>query len=86
MSIAIQNHTTAGYIRERLDKAVGNLEWPEKFPTYEVVNGDPRHSDHRPVMVALEGTHENREGQLIPNLKQSGYRRRGVPNQFKVLR
>jgi hypothetical protein len=38
---------------------VGNLEWRKKFPTYEVVNDDPRHSDHRPVTVTLEGTHEN---------------------------
>jgi exonuclease III len=52
-------HTTTGYIRERLDREVGNLEWRKKFLTYEVVNGDPRHSDHRPVTVTVEGTNEN---------------------------
>jgi hypothetical protein len=25
------------------------------FPTFEVINGEPRHSDHRPVIVNLEG-------------------------------
>jgi hypothetical protein len=49
------SHTIEGYIRERLDRAVGNLEWCGKFLTYEIVNGDPRHSEHRPIIVHVQG-------------------------------
>jgi exonuclease III len=45
------SHTIEGYIRERLDRVVSNMEWRSKFPDYEVINGDPRHSDHRPVIL-----------------------------------
>lgn len=40
-----------GFIRERLDRAVANLEWRCLFPEAQVVNGDPRHSDHRPLII-----------------------------------
>lgn len=43
------------YICERLDRAVANDEWCDMFPDTVVVNGEPRHSDHRPVIVHLEG-------------------------------
>jgi hypothetical protein len=49
------SHTAEGYIREKLDRAVGNLEWHGKFLAYEVVNGDPRHFDHRPIIVHVQG-------------------------------
>ena len=42
------------YIRERLDRAVADDEWQAKFPGFSVRNGDPRHSDHRPVIVTME--------------------------------
>jgi hypothetical protein len=45
------SHMAEGYIRERLDHVVGNKEWCLKFPDYEVINGDPRHSDHRHVIL-----------------------------------
>uniref|UniRef100_A0A453A1Z5 Reverse transcriptase domain-containing protein n=3 Tax=Aegilops tauschii subsp. strangulata TaxID=200361 RepID=A0A453A1Z5_AEGTS len=43
------------YICERLDRATSNEEWCEQFPAYTVVNGPPRHSDHRPIIVDTEG-------------------------------
>jgi hypothetical protein len=43
-----------GYVRERLDRALANMAWRNHFPTVQVVNGDPRHSDHRPVIVLTE--------------------------------
>lgn len=49
------SHKKQNYIRERLDRAVANAAWRANFPLVEVVNGDPRHSDHRPVVVYLEG-------------------------------
>jgi ribonuclease HI len=45
------HHKVEGYIKERLDRAVGNVEWRSMFPLVRVVNGDPRHSDHRPIIV-----------------------------------
>lgn len=39
------------YIRERLDRAVANVEWRGLFPLVHVKNGDPYHSDHRPVII-----------------------------------
>ena len=33
---------------------MANLEWRSHFPAYKVINGDPRHSDHRPVIVILD--------------------------------
>jgi len=48
------SHTSENYIRERLDRAVANLEWRTRFPTARVVNGNHYHSDHRPVIVHLK--------------------------------
>jgi hypothetical protein len=45
------HHLAASYIKERLDRAVANNTWQRKFPLVKVKNGDPRHSDHRPVIV-----------------------------------
>ncbi|EEE51789.1 hypothetical protein OsJ_33245 [Oryza sativa Japonica Group] len=40
-----------GYIRERLDRAVADSDWCCRFPSFRVRKGDPRHSDHHPVIV-----------------------------------
>lgn len=45
--IIIGNQVT----RERLDRAVANSAWRARFPLVRVINGDPRHSDHRPIIV-----------------------------------
>lgn len=45
------NYRVEGYIREQLDRDVANCEWRMRFPLYRVINGDPKHSDHRPVIV-----------------------------------
>ena len=47
------SHTCDRYIRERLDQAVADLEWCTHFPDFQVKNGSPHHSDHRPVIVIL---------------------------------
>lgn len=41
------------YIRERLDIAVADRAWQNHFPDFHVRNGDPHHSDHRPVIVTF---------------------------------
>jgi hypothetical protein len=33
---------------------VANLEWKTHFPAYKAINGDPRHFDHRPIIVILD--------------------------------
>ena len=48
------SHVAADYIRERLDRAIANDLWMMRFPGYRVINGDPRHSDHRPVVLSLK--------------------------------
>lgn len=45
------SHTSAHYTCERLDRAVANKDWMSRFPLYHIINGEPRHSDHRPVIV-----------------------------------
>jgi hypothetical protein len=51
-----RNKQTKGstHIRERLDRAVANGGWRMAFPLVSVKNGDPYHSDHRPVVVVTE--------------------------------
>jgi hypothetical protein len=49
------NYRVDGYIRERLDRVVANPEWCARFPNYKVVNGCPEHSDHRPVLLSVDG-------------------------------
>jgi hypothetical protein len=48
------NRTALGYVRERLDRALANMEWRTKFVIVHVLNGDPRHSDHRPIIISTE--------------------------------
>jgi hypothetical protein len=47
---------------------VGNMEWRAKFPTYEVVNGDPRHSDHRPIIVHMQGEQAGNAERMGPSV------------------
>ena len=37
------SHTSDNYIRERLDRAMADADWSQRFPGYRVINGDPRH-------------------------------------------
>ncbi|KAK1650817.1 hypothetical protein QYE76_068622 [Lolium multiflorum] len=48
------SHRADSYKKERLDRAVANLGWRSHFPAYKAINGDPRHSDHRPLIVVME--------------------------------
>jgi hypothetical protein len=50
------------HIQERLDRVVANTEWRMKFPLVHVKNGDPFHSDHRPVVVQTERFQEPASG------------------------
>ena len=45
------HHIAAGYIKERLDRAVACGDWRRANPLTKVVNGDSRHSDHRPLII-----------------------------------
>ena len=47
------HHSMGSYTRERLDRALANMAWRCKFPLVRVINSDPRHSDHRPVIVEV---------------------------------
>jgi hypothetical protein len=51
-----KSRNSSTYIRERLDRAVATQAWMDRFPAYKVVNGDPRHSDHQPILVDTHGT------------------------------
>jgi hypothetical protein len=55
------NHIAENYIRERLDRAVANDRWGARFPTARLINGDPRHLDHRPLIITTERTVRGRE-------------------------
>lgn len=59
-----RNHsqTVDEYICERLDRAVANAQWCDFFPDFSVTNGDPRHSDHRPVIVCTESPAKEMHG------------------------
>lgn len=48
-----RNHhdLATSYTKERLDRAVANGAWRAKFPLVRVINGDPRHSNHRPIII-----------------------------------
>jgi hypothetical protein len=48
------SHVAENYIRERLDRAVANDLWRSRFPGARVINGDPRHSHYRPLIITTE--------------------------------
>lgn len=52
-----RNHSKelVSYICERLDRATVNMQWCEAVPDFSVMNGNPRHSDHRSVIICTEG-------------------------------
>jgi len=60
------SHTCAHYVRERLDRAVADVEWRTHFPNFTLRNGDPRHSDHRPVILTVEDVVVGSRGRSTP--------------------
>jgi exonuclease III len=74
-------HTSKLYIKERLDRAVANKDWTLKFSLYHIINGEPRHSDHRPVIVDSNPPRSmgGGRGQHAFRLRQGGWKRRNVP-------
>lgn len=45
------HHDNNKYVRQRLDRAVAMESWCQRFLGYKVFNEEPRHSDHRPVVL-----------------------------------
>jgi hypothetical protein len=41
-------YLSENYVRERLDRALGNIFWWSLHPTFKVRNGYHYHSDHKP--------------------------------------
>jgi len=67
------NHNLAArFIKERLDRAVANSAWRCLFPLAKVTNGDPRHLDHRPIIIDV-GSRDSRErsaqGEILPRFE-----------------
>ena len=60
----------ASYTKERLDRAVANSLWRAKFPLVKVINGDPRHSNHRPIIVEVGKSEGKFDGSPMQNLKK----------------
>ena len=40
-----------GHIRERLDRAVANIQWSNMFPQSSLINSEMIRSDHRPILM-----------------------------------
>jgi hypothetical protein len=66
------NHVAEDCIRERLDRAVTNVQWLSRFPAVKVVNGDPKHSDHRPLFFT-KTTLYIKQPYYKTNLQKSSY-------------
>ncbi|KAI4979941.1 hypothetical protein ZWY2020_016694 [Hordeum vulgare] len=49
------SHSMDKYVRERLDRVVATPSWRQRFLAYKVINSEPRHSDHMPVIVDTHG-------------------------------
>lgn len=45
------HHVAAKFTKETLDRAIANSAWRCLFPLVKVTNGDPRHSNHRPIII-----------------------------------
>jgi hypothetical protein len=75
------SHSAENYIKERLDRAVASEGWRQRFPAFKVTNGDPRHSDHRPVIVDTIGgvCKDGLQTEVsFQNLRRDGWMRRAV--------
>jgi hypothetical protein len=44
---------------------VANLAWRQHILAYKAINGDPRHSDHRPVIVVMEAEHHTNNNNRV---------------------
>ncbi|XP_021304035.1 uncharacterized protein LOC110430565 [Sorghum bicolor] len=66
------HHVATRYTKERLDRAVANSSWRYMFPMVRVTNGDPRHSDHRPIIIDV-GCRQNmdclQQMQIMPKFE-----------------
>ena len=53
-------HPNGFTICERLDRAVATMEWLEKFPTTKVIHLECGSSDHKPILICLNGIPRHR--------------------------
>ena len=63
------------YVKEWLDRAVANSAWRDHFPLVHVINGDPQHSDHRPIIVepgVKEKTHWREPLEIMKTFEARG--------------
>ena len=58
-------HPDGFTIWERLDRAVATMEWLDKFPATKVIHLECGLSDHKPILICLNG---------IPKLRQKLWR------------
>ena len=58
-------HPDGFTIWERLDRAVATMEWLDKFPATKVIHLECGSSDHKPILIYLNG---------IPKLQQKPWR------------
>ena len=80
------NHCRENYVKERLDRAVSCGDWTARFPLYKVINGEPRHSDHRPVIVNTDrrlGVGGEKVG-ICSALRRAGWRRSNVRLSWRM--
>ena len=58
-------HPDGFTIWERLDRAIATMEWIEKFPATKVMHLECGSSDHKPILICLNG---------IPKIRQKPWR------------
>ena len=58
-------HPNGFTIWERLDRAVATMEWLEKFSATKVIHLECGSSDHKPILICLNG---------IPKLRNKPWR------------
>ena len=59
-----------GEIRERLDHAVCNVDWANKFPQAAIINEEHVHSDHRPLILDTDYFDDNMFNRPRDQIKQ----------------
>jgi hypothetical protein len=57
------NHRAETYIKERHDWAVANFGCRAHYLAHKAVNRDPRHFDHRPVILLMEAEYKGVRGE-----------------------
>jgi hypothetical protein len=64
-----------GQIRERLDRAIANLQWSNLYPQSMLVNSESIRSDHRPIVMDTHYLVPPDNGSKKNDLRQDGSRK-----------